>query len=91
MEEPPERGDAPPLYAPIDPAPNPEEWYSVRERNRILREAVAKLWPKLREIVEVHGLNDNSIQKTADTRHFDRGREGAHVSRQNGIAQGARA
>jgi RNA polymerase sigma-70 factor, ECF subfamily len=66
MEEPPERGDAPPLYAPIDPAPNPEEWYSVRERNRILREAVAKLRPKLREIVEVHGLNDNSIQKTAE-------------------------
>lgn len=67
MEEPRERAeDAPLLYAPIDPAPNPEEWYAVRECNRILRETVAKLRPKLHEIVEVHGLNDNSIQKTAE-------------------------
>lgn len=66
MGEPPERTDAPPLCAPIDPTPNPEEWYALRERNRILRKTVAKLRPKLREIVEVHGLNENSIQKTAE-------------------------
>lgn len=66
MEEPPEQADALPLYAPIDPALNPEEWYAVRERNRILRDTVAKLRPKLREIVEVHGLSDNSIQRTAE-------------------------
>lgn len=66
MEEPPERAGAPRLYAPIDHTPNPEEWYALRERNRILRETVTKLRPKLREIVQVHGLNDNSIQKTAE-------------------------
>lgn len=66
MEETPEQADAPPLYAPIDPALNPEEWYAMRERNRILRDTVAKLRPKLREIVEVHGLSDNSIQRTAE-------------------------
>ena len=66
MEEPREQVDAYPLYSPIDPAPNPEEWYAERECNRILREAVAHLRLTLREIVEVQGLKDNSIQKTAE-------------------------
>jgi RNA polymerase sigma-70 factor (ECF subfamily) len=60
------QGEATPLCAAIDAAPNPEEWYAERERSRILRKAVAKLRPRLREVVEVRGLNDNSIRKTAE-------------------------
>jgi RNA polymerase sigma factor (sigma-70 family) len=65
-EETREQGEAPPLCAAIDAAPNPEEWYAERERIRILRKVVAKLRPRLRQIVEVRGLNDNSIRKTAE-------------------------
>jgi RNA polymerase sigma-70 factor, ECF subfamily len=60
------QSEATPLCAAIDAAPNPEEWYAERERSRILRKAVAKLRPRLREVVEVRGLNDTSIRKTAE-------------------------
>ena len=66
MEEPTERTDAQHLCLATDPAPNPEEWYAERECSQTLRKAVARLRPRLRDIVEVNGLHDNSIQKTAE-------------------------
>ena len=65
MEEP--KGEVPhPVFAEaIDTALNPEEWYAKRERDSIVRKAVRKLRPSLRETVEVHGLKEHTLQETA--------------------------
>lgn len=67
LEEPVERGEAPPHSEITDAAPNPEEErYAKRERSRILREAIVKLRPKLRVTVEVYTLKQRSLQETAE-------------------------
>ena len=65
MEEP--TGGAPlPVFAEAtDTSLNPEEWYAKREHDSIVRKAVRKLRPSLRETVEVHGLKENTLEETA--------------------------
>lgn len=46
-------------------APNPEEHHSQRERNRIVRGAVRELRPTMRQAVELHRLQEYSLQETA--------------------------
>jgi RNA polymerase sigma-70 factor (ECF subfamily) len=50
-----------------DPAWNPEERCAEQERGRILREAIAKLRPGIPEAVEIHQLQECSLDETADS------------------------
>jgi len=50
-----------------DPALNPEERCAEHERESILREAIAKLRPRIREAVEIHQLQECSLNETADS------------------------
>jgi len=58
--------DASPSVEPEDESPNPEERYAEHERSGILRQAVRKLRPTLRETVEVYLLRQGSLQETAE-------------------------
>jgi RNA polymerase sigma-70 factor (ECF subfamily) len=53
-------------YEMADRAPNPEKRYAQREEARILRKAIQRLWPTLREVVEIHQLQERSMQETAE-------------------------
>lgn len=65
MEEPKEPGSRPAFCAVIDASPNPEESYAKYELDRILKVAIARLRPTLRKTVEVYGLQQNTLQETA--------------------------
>lgn len=47
--------------------PNPEETCARTEQKAALREAIAKLRPTLRNVVELHDLQESSLQETAET------------------------
>ena len=66
LEEPVERGAAPPHDEIADAAPNLEQRYAEHERSRILREAIVKLRPNLRATVEAYTLKQRSLQETAE-------------------------
>ena len=66
MEEPKEEAWVPISSEAIDSSPNPEEWYSKQEHDRVVREAVAKLRPSLRGTVEAYCLKEKSLQETAE-------------------------
>lgn len=53
------------LWEVPDSAPNPEIWCAERERERILREAITGLRPRLRRTLEFHTLEDHSLRETA--------------------------
>jgi RNA polymerase sigma-70 factor (ECF subfamily) len=48
-----------------DNAPNPEEAFSLRERKQLLREAVSALRPRMRDVVVLYQLREQSEEKTA--------------------------
>src|SRR5260370_25791816 len=49
-----------------DFSPNPEEHCTKSEREAILRDAIAKLRPKIRKAVEIHKLQECSLEETAE-------------------------
>lgn len=49
-----------------DRAPNPEKRYAQSEKERILRKAVRRLRPTLRQVVEIQQLQERSMRETAD-------------------------
>jgi RNA polymerase sigma-70 factor (ECF subfamily) len=48
-----------------DPALNPEKLLAEHERETILRNAITKLRPRIREAVEIHQLQERSLEDTA--------------------------
>ncbi len=48
-----------------DSAPNPEIQCAERELERLLRDAIAGLRPRIRRALEFHTLQDHSLQETA--------------------------
>jgi RNA polymerase sigma-70 factor (ECF subfamily) len=57
-------GDAA-LWEAHDSVPNPEEQYARRERQKFVRKAIADLRPGIRRAVELHSLQEHSINETA--------------------------
>ena len=55
-----------PVQEIADQTPNPEKLYAKLEEERILRKAVRRLRPALRQAVEVHQLQELSMSETAD-------------------------
>jgi RNA polymerase sigma factor (sigma-70 family) len=53
-------------YEIADRAPNPERRYAQRQEGRILRKAIQRLRPTLREVVEIHQLQERSMRETAE-------------------------
>jgi RNA polymerase sigma-70 factor, ECF subfamily len=53
-----------PLQIP-DHSPNPEESYEQRERRTILHQAIRKLRPKMRAVVEIAQLQEMPLKETA--------------------------
>jgi RNA polymerase sigma factor (sigma-70 family) len=49
-----------------DSVPNPEETYATTEQKAALRDAIAKLRPTLRNVVELHDLQECSLPETAE-------------------------
>lgn len=49
-----------------DFSPNPEEHCTKSEQEAILRDAIAKLRPKIRKAVEIHKLQECSLEETAE-------------------------
>ena len=58
--------DASPSVEPEDESPDPEERCAEHERSGILRQAVGRLRPTLRQTVEVYLLRHGSLQETAE-------------------------
>jgi RNA polymerase sigma factor (sigma-70 family) len=50
-----------------DPVPNPEEIFAKTEQKTALRDAIAKLRPTLRKVVELYDLQERSLHETAET------------------------
>jgi RNA polymerase sigma-70 factor, ECF subfamily len=48
-----------------DRSPNPEQSYSERERTRMLHQAISRLRPRIREVIEVGQLRELPIKETA--------------------------
>ena len=48
-----------------DEAPDPEETYRLRERREILNTAILGLRPRARRVVELHQLQEHSVEETA--------------------------
>lgn len=48
-----------------DFSPNPEECCTKRERKAILRDAITKLRPSIRKAIEIHKLQERSVEETA--------------------------
>lgn len=48
-----------------DPAPNPEQQYAGQERVRLVRRAIAALRPSIRRALQMHALQDHSLEQTA--------------------------
>ena len=55
-----------PGYRIADGAPNPERRYARSEEQRILKKAIHTLRPTLREVVEIHQLQELSMRETAE-------------------------
>jgi RNA polymerase sigma factor (sigma-70 family) len=55
-----------PGYEIPDHAPNPERRYAQTEKERILKKAVRRLRPTLRQVVEIQQLQECSMRETAD-------------------------
>src|SRR3984893_16975812 len=53
------------LWEVPDSAPNAEIRWAERERERLLRDAIAGLRPRIRRALEFHTLQDHSLQETA--------------------------
>ena len=49
-----------------DFSPNPEEHCAKSEREAILRDAIAKLRPRIRKAVEIHKLQECSLEETGE-------------------------
>ena len=49
-----------------DSAPNPEETYRRTEQEAALRDAIAKLRPRLQNIVELHDLREHSLLEISE-------------------------
>jgi RNA polymerase sigma factor (sigma-70 family) len=49
-----------------DSSLNPEERFAKSEREAILRDAVARLRPSIRNVIEVHQLQECSLSKTSE-------------------------
>jgi RNA polymerase sigma factor (sigma-70 family) len=49
-----------------DFSPNPEELCTRSEREATLRDAIAKLRPSIRKALEIHKLQERSLEETAD-------------------------
>lgn len=62
----PEREDEYPQVEIKDTAPNPEESYELRQRNRILEEAIQKLGPMLRTPIEIQLCDEHSVKEIAN-------------------------
>jgi len=50
-----------------DSVPNPEETCARTEQKAALRDAIAKLRPTLRNVIELHDLQEYSLHETAET------------------------
>jgi RNA polymerase sigma factor (sigma-70 family) len=48
-----------------DLSPNPEELCTKSEREATLRDAIAKLRPSIRKVLEIHKLQERSLEETA--------------------------
>jgi RNA polymerase sigma factor (sigma-70 family) len=55
-----------PVIEMADHAPSPESSYARDEENRILRQAIGRLRPSLRQVVNMHQLQEGSMRETAD-------------------------
>ena len=53
-------------YQIVDRALNPEKRYAQREEKRILKKAVQRLRPGLREVVKIQRFQERSLQETAE-------------------------
>ena len=49
----------------LDDSPDPEEKCSLRERERIVKSAISRLRPRVRNVVELMHLQEHSIKETA--------------------------
>ena len=49
-----------------DSVPNPEETYARTEQKAALRDAIAKLRPRLQSVVELHDLRECSLHETSE-------------------------
>jgi RNA polymerase sigma factor (sigma-70 family) len=49
-----------------DSVPNPEATYARTEQKAALRDAIAKLRPRLQSVVELHDLRECSLHETAE-------------------------
>jgi len=49
----------------LDDSPDPEEKCSLRERERIVKSAISRLRPRVRNVVELIYLQEHSIRETA--------------------------
>jgi RNA polymerase sigma-70 factor, ECF subfamily len=49
-----------------DSVPNPEETYARTEQKAALRDAIAKLRPRLQNVVELHDLREYSLHEIAE-------------------------
>lgn len=65
MDEPSPAGDSRPQLEIPDRALNPEENYRLREREDLVGEAVRRLRPRNRRVVEIHQLGEFSVKETA--------------------------
>jgi RNA polymerase sigma-70 factor, ECF subfamily len=52
-------------YEPADHAPNPEKLYACSEEHGLLKTAISRLRPALREVLEVHQLQDRPMREAA--------------------------
>lgn len=57
--------NAGPIYEIADRTPSPENHYARHEEKRLLRKAVQRLRPTLRDVVEMHQLQETSMRETA--------------------------
>jgi RNA polymerase sigma-70 factor (ECF subfamily) len=48
-----------------DEALDPEETYRLRERRQIVNAGISELRPRVREVVELHQLQEHSVSETA--------------------------
>src|SRR5713101_6250136 len=61
-----ETGELRPEHQLSNFSPNPEEHCTKSEREALLREAIAKLRPKIRKAVAIHKLQECSLEETAE-------------------------
>jgi RNA polymerase sigma-70 factor (ECF subfamily) len=59
-------GTGPLTYQVPDRAPNPERRYAQSEKEKLLRKAVRRLRPTLREVIEIQQLQERSMRETAE-------------------------